>query len=342
MRLVFFGTPEFAVPSLRALSHAGHEIAGVVTQPDRARGRHHSQLLPSPVKQFASTARIEIAQPERPRGDEFAAWLRARDADLGVVVAYGHLLRPDILSVPRLGMVNVHASLLPRWRGAAPVQWAIHAGDRETGVSIMQMEAGLDSGPVYLRRATPIAASETGRTLTTRLAELGAKALLDALPLIAAGRPPEPQDESKATYAPKLTRELARIDWSADADAIARRVRAFDPVPGAWTTLGGAEVKLYGGGPAGLSPVPALGPVPPGFGPVPAVPAGLSPVPAVPAGLSPVAPRPGTPLPGGDTLAVVCGSGTVAFTEIQPAGRKRMRTRDWLNGGGLRAGDRFE
>lgn len=323
MRLVFFGTPEFAVPSLRALSHAGHEIAGVVTQPDRARGRHHSQLIPSPVKQFATAGHIELTQPERPRGDEFAAWLRARDADLGVVVAYGHLLRPDILNVPRLGMVNVHASLLPRWRGAAPVQWAIHAGDRETGVSIMQMEAGLDTGPVYVRRATPIAASETGGTLTTRLAELGAKALLEALPLIAAGRPPEPQDESKATYAPKLTRELARIDWSADADAIARHVRAFDPAPGAWTTLGGTEVKLYGGGPAGLSPVAA----------------GISPVPA---GLSPAAPLPGTPLPGGDTLAVVCGSGTVAFTEIQPAGRKRMPTRDWLNGGGLRAGDRFE
>lgn len=309
MRLVFFGTPEFAVPSLRALHLAGHEIAGVVTQPDRARGRHHSQLLPSPVKEFASKTHLVIVQPDRPRGEEFAAWLRARNTDLGVVVAYGHILPPDILSIPGLGMVNVHASLLPRWRGAAPVQWAIHAGDRETGVSIMQMERGLDSGPVFLRRSLQIGELETGADLTARLAALGAEALLEALPAILAGRAPEPQDESSVTHARKLSHEGARIDWSREADAVGRHIRAFDSVPGAWTTLRGVQLKLFRGGP----PAPPL----------------------------PNA-APGTPRRIGDELHVACGSGAVTVGEIQPAGRKRMSVRDWLNGGGLRGGEVFE
>ena len=309
MRLVFFGTPEFAVLSLRALHAAGHQIAGVVTQPDRARGRHHSVAVPSPIKQFATDAGLPLAQPDRPRGEEFATWLRARNADLGVVVAYGHILLPELLAIPRLGMVNVHASLLPRWRGAAPIQWAIHAGDRESGVSIMQMEAGLDSGPVYLRRALPIGERENSASLAERLALLGAEALRDALPAIAARQTPEPQDESLVTYAPKLTRDVARIDWSRDADAVARHLRAFDPVPGAWTTLRGLELKLFRGGPPTQGTNDAA---------------------------------PGTPTRHGDELQIACGSGSLTVAEIQPAGRKRMSLRDWLNGGGLRGGEIFE
>ncbi len=311
MRLVFFGTPEFAVPSLRALHSAGHHIAGVVTQPDRARGRHHSQLLPPPVKQLALDAGLDIVQPARPRDQEFESWLHGRHADLGIVVAYGHILRPEILRIPRLGMVNVHASLLPRWRGAAPVPWAIHAGDRETGISIMQMEEGLDSGPVFLQRPMPIGESDTAGALATRLADLGAQSLLAALPAIAAGQTPKQQDEADVTHARKLTRELARIDWTQDANAVARHIRAFDPVPGAWTMLGGIEVKLFGGGPAATPDE----------------------TPRDQTGLA---------IPHGDGLLVSARHGAVHITEIQPAGRKRMSARDWLNGGGLRQGEHFE
>ncbi|HJS47556.1 MAG TPA: methionyl-tRNA formyltransferase, partial [Gemmatimonadales bacterium] len=205
MRLVFFGTPAFAVPSLRALLDAGHDVAAVITQPDRPQGRSRSQLVPPPVKEIALAHRIPVHQPERPAGDLFAETLRRAQVDLGVVVAYGHILRPAILAVPELGMINVHASLLPRWRGAAPVQAAILAGDRVTGVSIMRMEAGLDSGPVLLRATTPLGDEETAATLTERLARLGADTLVEALERVAGGgAPAEPQDEAAATLAPKV------------------------------------------------------------------------------------------------------------------------------------------
>ena len=198
MRIIFFGTPEFAVPSLDTLRRGGHEVAAVVTQPDRPHGRSRSKLVPPPVKVAALAAGLEVLQPDRPVGDLFAATLRHHRADLGVVAAYGHILKPDILAIPARGMINVHASLLPRWRGAAPIQAAILHGDRVTGVSIMQMEAGLDSGPVYLRRELPIGAEDTADILTLRLAELGAEALLEVVDALEGGNlAPEAQREAR-------------------------------------------------------------------------------------------------------------------------------------------------
>ena len=224
-------------------------------EPDRPRTRSHSTLLPSPVKTCALNAGISVLQPERPRGDEFLAQLRALNADLGVVVAYGHLLLPDLLAIFRLGCVNVHASLLPRWRGAAPIQWALLSGDPETGVTIMRVEKGLDTGAVWHERDTAISDTDTAATLTERLSQLGARALIEALPRIVAGAEPRAQDNVGATHAPKVDRAIARIRWNESAHAVSCRIRAMDPAPGAWTTIGGAEVKMFG---------PALRPAQPG------------------------------------------------------------------------------
>ena len=307
MRIVFFGTPEFAVTSLRALLRERFIVAGVVTQPDKPQGRSRSTLVPPPVKTAALEAGLPVLQPARPVGDLFLAGLRRLEADLGVVVAYGHILRREVLDTPARGMINVHASLLPRFRGAAPIQHAILAGDRETGISIMRMEEGLDSGPVLHRMATPIADGETAGTLTTRLATLGATALVEALSLLTAGAlKPQPQDESRVTFAPKISREMARVDWSRDALALERQIRAFDPVPGAWTSLDGAPVKLFGG------------------------------LPAVGGG------DPGTVLAASDRLVVAGGSGALAVREVQPAGRNRLTVEEWVRGRGVAAGSRFE
>src|SRR6185437_5669609 len=247
MRIVFFGTPEFAVPSLRALLRERYEVVGVVTQPDRPQGRSRSTLVAPPVKAEAVAAQLPVLQPARPLGDVFLAGLRRLEPDLAVVVAYGHILRSEVLTLPRLGMINVHASLLPRWRGAAPIQHAILAGETETGVSIMQMDAGLDSGPVLHRVATPIGPEETAGALADRLAELGATALVDALSLLTGGfARPAPQDPAGVTLAPKIDRDSARLEWRRDAASLARQVRAFDPAPGAWTTLGQDPLKLFG------------------------------------------------------------------------------------------------
>jgi methionyl-tRNA formyltransferase len=243
MRIVFFGTPEFAVPSLQALLRERYQVVGVVTQPDKPQGRSRSTLVPPPVKQEAERAGIPVLQPVRPLGDVFLAGLRRLEPELGIVVAYGHILRSAVLSLPTQGMINVHASLLPRWRGAAPIQHAILAGDRETGISIMQMEEGLDSGPVLHRIATPLGDGETAGGLATRLSELGANALVDALSLLTGGfAKPEPQHSAGVTLAPKIDRDSARLDWRREAVALARQVRAFDPAPGAWATLADAPV----------------------------------------------------------------------------------------------------
>ena len=307
MRIVFFGTPEFAVASLRALLRERFTIAGVVTQPDKPQGRSRSTLVPPPVKAAALEAGLPVLQPARPIGDLFLAALKRLEADLGVVVAYGHILRREVLDTPPRGMINVHASLLPRFRGAAPIQHAILAGDRETGISIMRMEEGLDSGPVLHRVATPIEEGETGGSLTARLADLGAAALVETLSLLSAGAvKPQPQDESRATHAPKVSREIARLDWSRDPLGLERQIRAFDPVPGAWTTLDGAPVKLFGA------------------------------LPAVGSG------EPGAVLSAADRLVVAGGGGAIAVREVQPAGRNRLSVEDWVRGRGIAAGSRFE
>jgi methionyl-tRNA formyltransferase len=306
MRVVFFGTPEFAVPSLDALRRGGHDITAVITQPDRPHGRSRSRLVAPPVKEAALAAGIEVLQPERPVGDLFAATLRHTGARLGVVAAYGHILKPEILAIPAAGMINVHASLLPRWRGAAPVQAAILYGDRLTGVSIMRMEAGLDSGPVYLRRELPIGAEDTAGALTARLAELGAEALLEVVDALEGNGPaPVPQDDALATFAPKVTRVAARVPWERTAVEVALHLRAYDPWPGAWSEGPAGELKVF--------------------------------TPRIAEGRG----APGEVLEAGPALIVACGEGAVQVAEVQPAGRRRLAAAEWLRGRPLGAGARF-
>jgi methionyl-tRNA formyltransferase len=306
MRIVFFGTPEFAVPSLEALLRERQVIVGVVTQPDKPQGRSRSTLIPPPIKLVAEREGIPVLQPVRPIGDLFLASLRRLEPELGVVVAYGHVLRSEVLTVPTHGMINVHASLLPRWRGAAPVQHAILAGDEETGVSIMRMEEGLDTGPVFHRVATAIGPEETAGALAARLAVLGAAALGTVLPLLPERSiTAEPQDAAVATYASKIERETAHLDWGGDAATLVRQVRAFDPSPGAWTTHAGTPLKLFG------------------------------------ARASTEGGAPGAVLAADHRLVVACGHGALTLREVQPAGRNRLSVDEWVRGRGVRVGERF-
>lgn len=306
MRIVFFGTPMFAVASLQALLQSRFTVAGVVTQPDKPQGRSRSQLTSPPVKVAAQAEGLPVLQPVRPVGDVFTASLSRLEPDLGVVVAYGHILRPEVLSIPTRGMINVHASLLPRYRGAAPIQHAILEGENETGISIMQMEEGLDSGPILHHLTTPIGADETAGTLAGRLADLGAAALVEALSLFSAGAArAQPQDHARATYAPKLDRDQARLDWRRDATTLARQIRAFDPAPGAWTTLNGTALKLFG------------------------------------ARNSAGSGEPGEVIAAGDRLVIASGGGAVEVTEVQPAGKTRLDVEAWIRGRGISPGQRL-
>ena len=307
MRIVFFGTPAFAVASLRALLRGQFTVAGVVTQPDKPHGRSRSELIPPPVKLLAQAQGIPVLQPVRPVGDVFAASLRRLEADLGIVVAYGHILRPEILTIPPQGMINVHASLLPRYRGAAPIQHAILRGETETGITIMQMEAGLDSGPAIHRVTTAIETDETAGQLAERLAELGATALIEALSLLSGGLArPQPQEHARATFAPKIDREMARLVWERDAATLVRQVRAFDPSPGAWTTLNSGVLKIFN-----AREVPGTG-------------------------------EPGEVLAAGERLVVAAGHGALAINEVQPAGKTRLPVAAWVRGRGVAAGQRLE
>ncbi|MCB1741879.1 MAG: methionyl-tRNA formyltransferase [Gammaproteobacteria bacterium] len=245
MRIAFAGTPEFAARALDALVQSSHPVLGVLTQPDRPAGRGR-KLTPSPVKQRALAAGLEIRQPDTLRDPAQADWLRALRLDVLVVAAYGLILPQSILDIPRLGCLNIHASLLPRWRGAAPIQRAIEAGDRCTGISIMQMEAGLDTGPVLLSESLAIDDNDTGASLHDQLATLGARLIVKALDGLQRGQlQARPQDESRATYAHKLSKDEARMDWSQDAALLARRIRAFNPWPMAFTLLDtGSEAPL--------------------------------------------------------------------------------------------------
>ena len=306
MRIVFFGTPAFAVPSLEALIAERATIVGVVTQPDKARGRSRSTLVPPPVKQVAERHGLPVLQPERPAGDVFLAALRHWQPELGVVVAYGHLIRPEVLSLPSRGMINVHASLLPALRGAAPVNWAILRGDPDTGVTIIQMDQGMDSGPILRQTATPVGARETSGELAARLASLGAETLIETLALMQMGRiQSTPQDPALASFAPKINRQLTRLDWTETAAAVSRRIRAFDPEPGAWTMWSQSEVKLFG---------PSVGP---GDG------------------------RPGEVV-ATEPLRVAAGRGVVEIGEVRPAGRARMSGEAWCRGRGPNPGDELE
>lgn len=314
MRVLFWGTPEFAAPPLRALLGEGFDVVGVITQPDRPQGRSRSELVASPIKRIALEESIPVLQPEKPRGAELVDTLRALDADISVVVAYGHILPREVIDLPKLGTLNIHASLLPQWRGAAPIQAAIRAGQAETGVTIMRMVSRLDAGPILLQVPTPIVHDETYGELQLRLSELGALALIEALSLLDIGQIVErDQDEALATFAPKIERDDARLNWSQPAASIASAIRAFDPKPGAWTTLDGVEVKLFGARAASLD-VPDGTPFP------------LS----------------GTILSIDDAGALVaCGDGVVRITDAQPSGKRRLSVSELARGRGIKVGNRF-
>ncbi|TWI57659.1 methionyl-tRNA formyltransferase [Pseudomonas duriflava] len=245
LRIVFAGTPEFAARHLQALLDTGQPIAAVYTQPDRPAGRGQ-KLAMSPVKQLAIANGIPVYQPQTLRNAEAQAELAALQPDLLIVVAYGLILPQTVLDIPRLGCINSHASLLPRWRGAAPIQRAIEAGDAETGVTVMRMEAGLDTGPMLSKVSTPIQADDTGGSLHDRLAELGAAAVVQAVPALAAGTlPDEVQDDTLATYAHKLNKDEARLDWGRPAVELERLIRAFNPWPLCHSVLAGESVRIH-------------------------------------------------------------------------------------------------
>lgn len=296
MRIVFAGTPEFAAQHLEALLQAGYQVVAVYTQPDRPAGRGQ-KLMPSPVKQLALQHGLPVMQPATLRDAEAQHALAALQPDLMVVVAYGLILPQAVLDTPRLGCINSHASLLPRWRGAAPIQRAIEAGDSESGVTVMQMEAGLDTGPMLLKVRTPIGPSDTGGSLHDRLAALGAQAVVEAVARLQAGAlPGERQDDTLATYAHKLSKDEARLDWQRPAAELERLVRAFNPWPICHSSLAGDVLKVHA---ARL--VPGQG-------------------------------EPGRILAvGKDGLTVACGTGALQLTRLQLPGGKPLDFADLYN-----------
>jgi methionyl-tRNA formyltransferase len=310
VRLLFWGTSSFAVPSLHALLGEGFDVAAVVTQPDRAAGRSRSTLVPTPVKRAAIAEALPVLQPEKLGDESFLAQLRDFEPELSIVISYGHILRASLIDLPARGTLNVHASLLPALRGAAPIQGAILAGLPETGVTIMRMAPALDAGPILLQARTPVARDETAGELEVRLSELGALALVEALTLMALDQLPEsPQDETVASYAPKIAREMARVDWTQSGPAVSRLVRAYDPKPGAFTTHRGAEIKLFGATDA--QPGDGTG----AAGEVVAI--------------------------DDHGMVVACGSGSVRINCAQPAGRTRLEPAQWMRGRGIDIGERL-
>ena len=306
MRVIFMGTPGFSVPTLDALIEDGHEVAAVYTQPPRPAGRGRKDR-PSPVQARAVELGIEVRHPVSLRAPEEQAAFDALGADIAVVVAYGLILPQTVLDAPARGCLNVHASLLPRWRGAAPIQRAILAGDARTGVCIMQMEAGLDTGPVLLREAADIAPGDTAGDLHDRLSEMGARAIVAALHGLD-GLSPVPQPETGVTYAEKIDKAEARADLSRPAADVARHVNALSPFPGAWVQRGSQRLKLLR---------------------------------AVPSDLETGDAAPGTVL-GGDGLVVATGEGAVELLEVQPAGGKSQPGDAFRNGARLSPGDALE
>jgi methionyl-tRNA formyltransferase len=311
VNVLFWGTPEFAAPSLRALLGEGFDVMGVVTQPDRPQGRSRSRLIPSPVKEIALEENLPVYQPERPRDPTFLETLTAIAPDVSVVVAYGNILPQKAIDAASIGTFNVHASLLPHLRGAAPIQAAILEGLSETGVTIIRLVPALDAGPMLLRRMTPIADDETYGELSLRLAELGAMALIEALALLQVGAVIEqPQDDTAATYAPKVDRDAARVDWTLPALQVSRAIRAYDPRPGAFTVAGDTEVKVFTA--------------------------------SVADSVHPELP-PGTVISAGvDGLDVACADASVVrIQHVQPSGKSRMAAADWARGRGIAVGARL-
>jgi methionyl-tRNA formyltransferase len=332
MRIVFMGSPSFALPSLAVLADSDQdELVAVVTQPDKPKGRGRG-LAPPPVKAWALARRLPLMQPTSLRTPEVMDELRRLAPELIVVAAYGKILPQALLDIPSLGCINVHASLLPRYRGAAPIAWAILRGERETGITLMRMEAGMDSGPILLRRSEPIADDDTAGSLGERLAALGALVLADGLGRLRAGTLTETaQDAALATMAPRLEKELGEVDFTRPAAELHCFLRAMDPWPGAYTFFGGESLRLFG--PRRLA------------GPARPIDAAADPAAAGPAVAQPFRPDVKQPAPGTivdvdrDGLVVTCGQGTLlGVLEVQAAGGKRMSARAYAAGHALGRG----
>jgi methionyl-tRNA formyltransferase len=308
-RIVFFGTPSFALPTLRGLLERPDEVVGVVTQPDREKGRGRKVVV-SPVKELAFQQGLTLLQPEKVKEETFQEVARGLKPDLFVVVAYGQILPKSLLSIPKYGAVNVHASLLPRYRGAAPIAWAILKGEKVTGVTTMVMDEGMDTGDILLQTEVPISDEETCETLHDRLALLGAQLLLKTLENMEKGNVrPIPQDPSKATYAPPLKKEDGHIDWKREAAEIDRQVRAFNPWPGAFTKWGDRLLRIYRGGIRERTPAGKAG---------------------------------GVVWVGSDFIEVETGKDSYLIAEVQLEGRKKMTVREFLSGHPISAGAVFQ
>jgi methionyl-tRNA formyltransferase len=306
VRVVFWGTPDFAAPALRALVGEGFEVVGVVTQPDKPQGRSREIIL-SPVKQIAIEEEIPVFQPKNARDPELVKKLQELKPDISVVVAYGHILPQAIIDLPKLGTLNIHASLLPALRGAAPIQAAIRQGLMETGVTVMRVVPALDAGPMILQADTPIFEDETYGELQVRLSELGALTLVEAMTLISLGKADEtPQDDSRATYAAKVNRESSRINWNDAAVEISRLIRASDPKPGAFTPTPKGDVKMFG-----------------------------------PKVMDGIKGEPGEVLSTTGELVIACGLDAIRISGVQPQGKSRMTANEWVRGRGAAIGDRY-
>jgi methionyl-tRNA formyltransferase len=306
VRVAFWGTPEFAAPALRALVGEGFEVVGVVTQPDKPQGRSR-EIIPSPVKQIALDEEIPLFQPKNARDPELFEKLSGVKPDISVVVAYGHILPQKIIDLPKLGTLNIHASLLPALRGAAPIQAAIRQGLTQTGVTVMRVVSALDAGPMLLQANTAIFEDETYGELQVRLSELGALTLIEAMTLVSLGKAKEtPQDDSRATYAAKVTRESSRINWKHSALEISRLIRSSDPKPGAFTTTPKGDVKLFG-----------------------------------PKVMDGIKGEPGEVLKTTGELVIACGLDAIRISGAQPEGKSRMWAHEWARGRGTAVGDRY-
>ncbi len=312
MRIVFCGTPDFSVPTLRRqLAEPDFSVEAVVTQPDRPRGRGRNLASP-PVKHAALEAGIHVYQPEKIRSDSAYEFFQRVAPDVVVIIAYGQIIPARLIEIPRLGWINLHASLLPRYRGAAPVNWAIANGETRTGLTTMQIDTGLDTGPILLQTEVEIGAEETAPQLLARLADVGAPLMVETLRRLERGEiAPRPQDHAKATSAPSLKKQDGRVDWSLTAQQIYTRIRAFDPWPGVFASFRGQTCHIWGR--------PAEG--------------------ALAASTMP----PGGLVPSGSELYAVCGDGTCLRLEaVHLEGRKLVSAREFANGARLRAGDRFK
>jgi methionyl-tRNA formyltransferase len=296
MRIVFIGTGEIGVPTLRALQKSEHELVGVITQPDKPVGRAQKITAP-PIKTALTGSTMSILQPARIKDSQSIEQIRALAPDVIVVMAYGQILSRAVLEIPKIACLNLHASLLPRWRGAAPIQAAIAAGDRETGITVMYMDEGLDTGDVLLQHKIDISPTETGATLHDRLAQIAPEALRESLRLLAAGSAPRvPQDQTLATYAPKLNREAGRINWNETAEVIERKIRAYNPWPGAFTDFKDRKLKIFS-----ASVIDLRG-------------------------------KPGETLRKDQELVVATLDRALSLTEVQLEGKKRMTASEFLRG----------